>query len=170
MKNKERRVAMMQLLAKSDSPLSGGKLAEMYGVTRPIIVGDIAALRQSGYPIASTPRGYKMISPHDGSIKKVFLCKHGREQVEEELTTILSLGGIVHTIGVEHDIYGNIEASLYIQSMEDCRLFVKRFKESQNQLLSSLSHGIHTHLVEAPSLQVMEQIEGTLRDKGLLVS
>lgn len=53
-----RRAEIAALLEKADSPLSAAHLASQLGVSRQVIVGDIALLRASGAAITATPRGY----------------------------------------------------------------------------------------------------------------
>ncbi|WP_028254587.1 transcription repressor NadR [Veillonella magna] len=168
MRSKERQQTIIRYLAKANAPIAGGELAEMCDVSRPIIVGDIAALRQEGYPILSTPRGYTMTMPGSGSVKRIIVCRHDATRVEEELTTIITMGGVMYTIGVEHDVYGHIEASLYIRTLEECRQFIEKFASSANQLLSTVSGGVHTHLIGADTPERLSLIIDTLRQKGFL--
>ncbi|MER2026011.1 MAG: HTH domain-containing protein [Lachnospiraceae bacterium] len=52
-----RRQNIIEALRSSSGPVSAGRLAAMFGVSRQIIVGDIALLRASGTDITATPRG-----------------------------------------------------------------------------------------------------------------
>ena len=54
----ERREKLLALLLRSDEPLSGGKIGDIYHVSRQVVVQDIALLRSKGHSIVSTPRGY----------------------------------------------------------------------------------------------------------------
>lgn len=54
----DRREDIVRRLTISAEPISASSLAAAYGVSRQIIVGDIALLRASGEKISSTPRGY----------------------------------------------------------------------------------------------------------------
>lgn len=74
----------------------------------------------------------------------------------------------MYTIGVEHDVYGHIEASLYIRTLEECRQFIEKFASSANQLLSTVSGGVHTHLIGADTPERLSLIIDTLRQKGFL--
>ena len=51
----ERREKLLALLLRSDEPLSGGKIGEIYHVSRQVVVQDIALLRSKGHSIVSTP-------------------------------------------------------------------------------------------------------------------
>ena len=58
MQAESRRQNIIQILMQSKAPVSAGRLAARFGVSRQIIVGDIALLRASGTDITATPRGY----------------------------------------------------------------------------------------------------------------
>ena len=58
MEGDERRQFILKLLAGSESPLSGTEIAGKCGVSRQIIVQDIALLRATNKNILSTYRGY----------------------------------------------------------------------------------------------------------------
>lgn len=51
----DRREKIIEEIKKSNKPISASKLATMLGVSRQIIVGDVALLRASGFCIAATP-------------------------------------------------------------------------------------------------------------------
>lgn len=54
----ERRAEIMNILRQSTMPLSGAALGKQLGVSRQVVVQDIALLRQSGEEIYATNRGY----------------------------------------------------------------------------------------------------------------
>ena len=53
----ERRTKITELLAAADAPMSATALASRCGVSRQIIVGDVALLRAGGLAVLATPRG-----------------------------------------------------------------------------------------------------------------
>ena len=55
MKPAVRREEIVQLLKYSKDPVTGRFLAERFGVSRQVIVGDIAAIKEKGEPVISTP-------------------------------------------------------------------------------------------------------------------
>ena len=87
----ERQKELIARLKKADAPVSGGHLAEVLQVSRQIIVQDVQSLRQQGYDILSTPRGYVWKRP-DG-VQRVFKVYHTDDETEKELTMIVDLGG-----------------------------------------------------------------------------
>ena len=56
MNSEERRKEIIQTFRSGKLPVSGGSLADMFGVSRQIIVQDIALLRAQGNDIISTNR------------------------------------------------------------------------------------------------------------------
>ena len=52
-----RRGRIERILNEATGPVSGSTLASELGVSRQIIVGDVALLRSAGMPIISTNRG-----------------------------------------------------------------------------------------------------------------
>ena len=62
MDGKERRKRIIQELEKTDAPLSGSLLAKQMGVSRQVIVQDIALLR-TRYPVLATAQGYLLYEP-----------------------------------------------------------------------------------------------------------
>lgn len=53
-----RRAAIVDALKAAEGPLSGTALAERFGVSRQVVVQDVALLRSAGCAVTSTNRGY----------------------------------------------------------------------------------------------------------------
>ena len=104
MTGSERRDAIIKQIRESRTPVSGKSLAAAYDVSRQVIVQDIALIRAAGHDIMSTNRGYIINEPV--TVSRVFKVKHTDEQVEEELTSIVDLGGCVRNVMVNHRVYG----------------------------------------------------------------
>lgn len=169
MENKERRDTILKMLQQASKPVTGTEMARVCQVSRQIIVGDIALLRASGTPVISTPRGYQLHASHKHGCQESFLCKHGPELVEAELDAIVDNGGIVHNVVVEHEVYGFMEGELNLKSRRDVQLYIQRMKKTKAPLLSSMSNGVHTHLVETETEEEMEAIHKALEKLGVLV-
>lgn len=167
-KKEIRRTQLLQILESTEQPISGTILAEQFNVTRQIIVGDMAALRSQRYPIVSTARGYQLLQNVKSMVKQEIVCKHDASEVSLELSTIVKLGGIVHDVTIEHDVYGSIRVSLYLRSLQDVENYLIKQKESYSGLLSSLSAGIHMHTIEADSIETMEMIIKKLEELGII--
>ena len=108
MEGDERRQFILKLLAGSESPLSGTEIAGKCGVSRQIIVQDIALLRATNKNILSTYRGYLLYQPEKDTenFKRTFAVSHTDEQIQDELYTFVDCGGKVLDVTVMHEIYG----------------------------------------------------------------
>ena len=96
MHGSERREQIIRQIQESKAPVSGTKLASLYSVSRQVIVQDIALIRAAGYEIISTNRGYILNQPK--TVCRIFKVQHTDEQLEEELNTIVDLGGCVDNV------------------------------------------------------------------------
>ena len=114
MHGSERREQIIRQIQESKTPVSGTKLASLYDVSRQVIVQDIALIRAAGYEIISTNRGYILNQPK--TVSRIFKVQHTDEQLEEELNTIVDLGGCVDNVIIHHRVYGKMEADLALSS------------------------------------------------------
>lgn len=169
-KKEKRRQELLNILNQSITPLTGDELAQSYKVTRQVIVNDMAALRVAGYPIRSTVKGYEISKAPTPGILRTITCRHKPEDVLTELHTIIALGGLIHNVSVNHDVYGNLTAPLSIKTEDDIDAFLTKQKDSFSGLLSNLNNGLHTHLIEAPNPETMDKIIKTLQDLHILVT
>lgn len=166
----ERRKELLNFLRGREEPVTGSGLAEKFGVSRQVIVQDIALLRAEGYEILATARGY--LIPEAGSSKTVaatIACCHGQEKVKEELMTIVSFGGRILDVIVEHPIYGEMRGMLMIQSPEDVKQFMDNIRQDEANLLCAVTDGVHLHTVEAMNEEVIKRIKEELAAKKLLL-
>ena len=163
MKVTERRKAIVNLLLASKKPVSGAELSEQFNVSRQIIVQDITVLKGLGYEILSTHNGYVMQkSPF---VERVFKLKHTTEQTEDELTTIVDLGGTVVDVFVWHKVYGRISATLNIFSRLQIKQFLEGVRTGKSTELMNITGGYHYHTVRADSEAVLDRIGETLKVK-----
>ena len=167
MKASERRKLLITLLLNSREPLSGGDLAEEFGVSRQIIVGDIAVLRASGYEIISTHHGY--IVKESPLVERVFKVRHSKEQTEDELSLIVGLGGTVVDVFVWHKVYGKLEAKLNIFSDMHIRQFIEGVRSGKSTELMNITGGYHYHTVRAESEEILDSIYSVLQERGYIV-
>ena len=166
MKAAERRKSIANLLISSDSAVPGGRLSEMFGVSRQIIVQDIAVLKASGYDILSTHSGYVM---QDTPLKeRVFKVYHTTHQTEDELSTIVELGGTVVDVFVWHKVYGKMAAPLNIFSRLHIDQFIEGVRSGKSVELMSITGGFHYHTVRAESEQILDNIERALNAKNYI--
>ena len=170
MKTEERRENLFKRLKNSKSAIIGSELAEDFGVSRQVIVQDIALLRARGEKIIATSQGYLYPENDKDTIKATIACIHGEDdEVEEELMTIVNYGAKIIDVIVEHPIYGELKGMLMIKNPADVQEFVKNYKKNDASLLSSLTDGVHLHTVEALNEQVIKKIKEELKEKGYLL-
>jgi len=170
MNSEDRRKRIGELLSKSDNPVKGGTLAEMLGVTRQVIVKDIAILRAAGEKIISTPEGYLKQKDQRHYERKVFAVVHGSGDIEDELSTIVKFGGIIEDVIVEHEIYGELRGMLMLKTLYDVQRFIEKIRSSKSEPLMALTGGIHLHTVMAESSEILDKIEEELRSKKYLAT
>ena len=123
MKGEERRRQIASILGKE--PHTAGALAEKFGVSRQVIVQDVALLRAEGHSIVATSRGY--ICPHPRA-QRVFKVRHTDAETREELYLIADAGGRVEDVFVWHKVYGKISAPMGISSRRDADEFMKKLE------------------------------------------
>ena len=163
----ERRKKLLNLMRESKTPLSGGALGSATGVSRQVIVQDIALLRTEGHSILATARGYLLEEPAD--TMRLFKVFHDAAATEEELTTIVDLGGCVVDVMVNHRAYGHMEAELNITSRRKAAEFLDDIKTGKSSPLKNITSDYHYHVVEADSEETLDMIEAALREKGFLL-
>lgn len=168
MDGKTRRRQIIQELSQSSQALSGSTLAAKMGVSRQVIVQDIALLRTE-FPILATAQGYVLYAPATPKYARAYLVKHTPEQIHDELSSIINLGARVLDVIVEHDVYGQLRADLNLATIRDVDEFCIRLAKSTCGPLFPISHGIHLHTVEASSEKTLDDIEKVLEKKGYLV-
>lgn len=164
MKADERRKEIVAFLASEQKPISGGELSSRLGVSRQIIVQDISVLKSLGYDIISTHSGYIMhVSP---LIERVFKVKHTTEQTEDELNSIVDLGGTVVDVFVWHKVYGKVSAKLNIFSRLHVKQFIEGVRSGKSSELMNITGGYHYHTVRADSEEILDKIKELLDKKG----
>ena len=164
---KERREAILSHLKESKAPACAAALAGLLGVSRQVIVGDVALLRAGGAQIVSTSRGY-MISPEEGLVHQV-VCHHTPQQTREELYTMVDCGCTVLDVTVEHPVYGEITAALQLACRYDVDEFVRKMQENAAQPLSLLTEGLHFHRLSVPDEAAFTRVCDALRHLGMLL-
>ena len=163
----ERRRRIIEELKNSAVPISAGKLAGLFGVSRQIIVGDIALLRASGTDITATPRGYILTRGSDGIVHRI-PCRHNSDEMKEELRILVDNGCVVRDVIVEHPIYGQLVGQLDLRARHDVSEFMKRIGRSDAAPLSDLTGGIHLHTILCPDEETYRRVLDELRKKGFL--
>ena len=167
MRAAERRKEIVNIILSEKQAVSGGKLSEMLGVSRQIIVGDISALKSDGYDILSTHSGY--VIQGTPLCERVFKVFHTREQTENELNTIIDFGGTVADVYVWHKVYGKMTATLNISSRHGVAQFLEGVRTGKSSELMNITGGYHYHTVRAESEEVLDNIQRALEEQNFIV-
>ena len=170
MKAAERREKIVEKLKKSGDAVSASSLAEVLGVSRQIIVGDVALLRAAGENITSTPRGY--VIDKSGQVSGQFIkqvaCVHDSEKMAEELRICVDQGCSVLDVIVDHPIYGQLTGQLRLRSRYDIEQFSQKCAAQEAHALSELTDGVHLHTLECPDESAYERVCAELKKAGFL--
>lgn len=170
MNGPDRRRALLRRLAEQRSPLKGGDLAADLGVSRQVIVQDVALLRAEGANIVATPGGYILLGVEERGVMKTVVTRHDEDrEMEEELRIMVGEGGTVVNVVVEHPLYGEITGNLMVSTQGDVTLFMEKARKEGGRPLSSLTGGVHLHTVEVRDQGTWERILLRLREAGYLL-
>lgn len=169
MTGRERRLELMGELQRAASPVSGSALARALGVSRQVIVQDIALLRANGHDVVATARGYVL---REGAVTelptRLVKVHHTVDDVEDELNTIVDLGGAVTNVMVNHRVYGKITADLDVRNRRDVARYIKGIETGKSYPLMTVTSGYHFHRIVADSEEELDEIEAALAEKGYL--
>lgn len=163
----QRREKIYAQLLTAAAPVSATALARQFGVSRQIIVGDIALLRAGGCNITATPRGYVIVA--SGGITVQLAVCHSGEATRDELYAMVDCGCTVQDVIVEHPVYGQLTAPLQLSSRYDVDQFIRSMASSDARPLSALTEGIHLHTLSCPSDDALAHLKENLRQMGVLL-
>ena len=166
MNGNERRDQILKILNNENTPISGSELAKKYGVSRQVIVQDIAILRANGAQIISIHKGY--VLKKENGFSRVFKVHHTDEQVEEELNLIVDLGARIEDVFVYHKVYGVVKASMNLKSRRDVLKYMDDISSGKSALLKNITSNYHYHTVSADDIETLEIIQEKLWEKGFL--
>ena len=141
----QRRDAILDILSQASGPVSAAALAGRFGVSRQLIVGDVALLRAGGAAIDATARGYVVQRSREG-LRRQVACRHQGPDMEKELQIIVDNGCTVLDVIVEHPVYGQTA-----------------------QPLSLLTEGVHLHTLLCPGQEAFLRVREELADAGFLL-
>ena len=89
--------------------------------------------------------------------------------LEEELNTIVDLGGCVDNVMIHNRVYGKMEAELALSSRRKVGAFMEDIRSGKSSPLKNITSNYHYHKVSADSEETLDLIEQELREKGFLV-
>ena len=166
----ERRAAILQQLAHAGAPIAARTLATHYGVSRQVIVQDLAVIRASHPGIISTARGYVLEQPDQpAGCTREFKVRHTPDRTGQELNLIVDCGGRVKNISISHRVYGHMEAVLGVNSRRKVAEFMEDIRSGKSSPLKNITSNYHYHRVSADSKETLDMIEEDLRQRGFLV-
>ncbi len=166
---KARRVELLRRLQGASAPVTGSHLADTLGVSRQVIVADVAVLRAQGHPVTATPRGY-IVSPAQEirSTSAELAVSHAPGDTAAELYALVGAGVRVVDVTVEHPLYGDLRGNLLLSSRSDVDRFLERVRDEDIPLLSKLTDGVHLHRIEFDRVCDFRRAEEELRRLGFL--
>lgn len=168
MSSEDRREELLQILVRSGKPISGADLAAALGVSRQVIVQDIALLRANGMEILSTNRGYVAQNKSGAMFQRVFKVIHTEAEAEKELNLVVDLGGIVKDVFIYHKAYGVVRADMNIKSRRDVKSYMEKIKTGKSSLLMNVTAGYHYHTILAEDEETLDLVFKALQDNGFL--
>lgn len=167
MTGEERRIGIQRLLREAKQPISATNLANEFGVSRQVIVHDIALLRAAESDdadtgkIVATNRGY-ILEHETDAFRRVVSVVHSINEIEEELNTVVDLGGKVLDVIIRHEVYGELMVPLGVSSRYDVKVFMEEIASGKSKPLSVLTSGVHAHTIEAENENRLDIIEAAL--------
>ena len=166
---KTRRGKLLQRLQRAEAPVTGSDLADELGVSRQVIVADVAVLRAEGHPVTATPRGY-IVSGGTGerSTSAELAVSHSPGDTAKELYALVDAGVRIVDVTVEHPLYGDLKGNLLLSNRADVDRFLERLCDEGIPLLSDLTGGIHLHRIEFDRVCDFRRAEAALRRLGFL--
>lgn len=167
-----RRQALLQWLRAAGGPVTGAELAQRFGVTRTVVVHDLALLRAAGEPIVATPAGYVYGLPPARAHAAQVVVRHGPavEEIARELYALVDAGVRVRDVVVDHPLYGELRGLLMLSSRKDVDAFCRRLRETGAEPLLTLDPlGTHMHTLEADEPEALARARDALRRLGILV-
>ena len=167
MKAELRRKEILAIIGNSDNALPASTLAEKLGVSRQVIVQDIAILRANGVDVIATNRGYLIKTKTAAT--RVFKCRHTFEQILDEGFLIIELGGRIEDIFVNHRVYGRISARLELYNKTHVEELYRSLVSGASKPLMAVTDGYHYHTVTAANEKILDAIADALRRNGFLI-
>ena len=163
-----RREAILQKLAASSEPVSASALAGQLGVSRQIVVGDVALLRAGGARIDATPRGYLLGAAAAGYTGLVACCHSTTEGMRRGVAAGGAGGGGAGGVFGETARAGETRATRTGASRYDVDAFVRQAEPSPASLLSSMTGGVHLHTIRCADEAAFRRIQAALAEAGVL--
>ena len=165
----QRRSRISVRLHETHQPISATALARELGVSRQIIVGDVALLRAAGQAITATARGYVIPDAGETGLPRQVACRHDAAGMEAELNAMVDQGCTVLDVTVEHPVYGQLTGPLQLSNRHEVAEFLRRCSQSDARPLSDLTEGIHLHTLSCPDEDAFQRVRASLAELCVLL-
>lgn len=169
-RGEERRQELLRTLRMSGEPILGSELARQFGVSRQVLVQDMAILRASGSDVIATPRGYLLRNPEPVAHRDVLHLQHNRAALADEMTVLVDLGIRILDDVIDHPVFGALRTDLYISSRQDVQEMVDRLDATDSLPLQELVGGRHSHTVESSRPDLLVKARDELKNRGYLMA
>ncbi|MBM7572043.1 transcription repressor NadR [Aquibacillus albus] len=167
---KDRKELILKWLKESNTPMTGGELADRTNVSRQVIVQDISLLKARNEPILATSQGYMYMKQNKPKqFERVIACKHTPEETRKELELVVDHGVTVKNVFIEHPVYGDLEASIMVSNRKEVDQFIQRIKETNSPYLLQLTGGIHLHTITADTEEKLDLAFNALDRAGIII-
>ncbi len=168
-----RRHRLIEILRGQSDPVPGGELARRLGVSRQVVVQDIAVLRAAGATVVPSPHGY-LWAPDDAGaagdrVRARVAVRHKAEEAAIELHAIVAAGARVVDVVVEHPLYGELRGYLDLGTPAEVDAWLAARERHGASLLSDLTGGVHLHTLEAGDPLVLAEARARLKALGFLL-
>lgn len=163
----KRRKEILEILKEESQAINGTKLADRFGVSRQVIVQDIAILKAEDHEIISTNRGYRLLDVDKS--ERVVKVSHKDEKIEEELNIIVDAGAEAKDVFVSHKAYGIIKVDLKVRSRRDVKRLLEDIEAGISRPLNKLTGGYHYHTIVAENEEILDEVEHQLRKNKFIV-
>lgn len=170
MSSEARRRELVRILRQSSAAVTGAQLSDILGVTRQVVVADIAVLRAAGEEIIATPQGYLYTQPVSCRQRRTLASRHSSlpEDIQRELYIVVDQGATVVDVIIEHPLYGEITGNLHLGSRHAVDVFIAKLTSSGAEPLSVLTGGLHLHTIEAEDGATLARVMEELHKHGFL--
>lgn len=122
----QRREVILKRLSEADAPVSASVLAAQLGVSRQIVVGDVALLRAGALPSRPRPAVISSTRPRRAT-PGILACVHRTtDEMRTELYAVVDQGGTVVDVAVENPLYGELRGNLNLASRYDVDNFIEQ--------------------------------------------
>lgn len=160
-----RRERILDRLTAATSPVPAALLGSELGVSRQIVVSDVALLRASGQAIRATNRGY-VLGPPSTRPRRIFHVQHGTDLVGAELGAVVDAGGTLLDVSISHAVHGRVTVAQVVRDHEDITRLLSQMRDAP--LLPELTGGDHFHTVEADDEDTLDAVGAALDALGIL--